>query len=145
MKRILAVVLAVVMVVSLVACGGNKTAEKDCCNCGEDIESDAAFCEYCGTAQNNTNMDSSNSNSYAGIYLTDDWNGKNAIIRLNEDGTCKTHMGETGTWEHQGKKIVILYIREYEGIGETKTETKTMELDIVKEGLIYSSMFFKRM
>lgn len=77
MKRIIAVVLAVVMIVSLSACGKEQTAEngskaeKYCFNCGEGIAKDVAFCEHCGTAQNNTNKDNSSDNSSTdGAYST---------------------------------------------------------------------------
>lgn len=63
MKRLLAVVLAVVMVFSLAACGNEQTAEKYCSNCKESITENDAFCKHCGTAQNNANKDNSSDNS----------------------------------------------------------------------------------
>ncbi|MBE6766548.1 MAG: zinc-ribbon domain-containing protein [Ruminococcaceae bacterium] len=58
MKRILAVFLAIVMMFSLVACGGGgedeAKAEKYCWNCGEGITKNATFCEHCGTEINAT-------------------------------------------------------------------------------------------
>ncbi len=66
MKRILAVVLAIVMMFSLVACGGESKdeakAEKYCWNCGEGIASNATFCEHCGTEINNTSSQENVSN-----------------------------------------------------------------------------------
>lgn len=144
MKRILAVVLAIAMIFAFAACGKEETAEKSCLNCNEIIMEDDAFCKHCGTEQNITNKNSpSDDISFAGIYLTDDWNGRNATIRLNEDGSCVTHMGDTGTWKYEDNKIIISYIYTYEFTDTT--ETKTMYLDVVKDGLIYSSMFFKKM
>lgn len=48
MKKLLALILAVVMIFSLAACGKEKEAEKYCFNCGEGISEIVAFCPYCG-------------------------------------------------------------------------------------------------
>ena len=52
MKRILAIVLAIVMVLSLAACGKDKKAEIHCSSCGEAIKKDVAFCSNCGAEVN---------------------------------------------------------------------------------------------
>ena len=56
MKRILAVFLAIVMMFSLVACGGKNEAnvEKQCANCGASVPTENAFCGSCGEAVSNT-------------------------------------------------------------------------------------------
>ena len=50
MKRILAVVLTFVMVLSLVACGDKGKAEKYCWSCGGGISKNVSFCEHCGAS-----------------------------------------------------------------------------------------------
>ena len=59
MKRFLALVLSVVMVFSLVACGSDGKAEKYCWNCGEGISKSDSFCGHCGTDVSNKTTDSS--------------------------------------------------------------------------------------
>ena len=57
MKRLIALVLAVLMVFPLVACGSEEKAEKYCWNCGEDVSKKASFCEHCGSDVNNVGAD----------------------------------------------------------------------------------------
>ena len=53
MKRVISILLAIIMVVSLAACGGEETAEKDCPNCGKSIREFATFCDHCGAKVEN--------------------------------------------------------------------------------------------
>ena len=55
MKRFLTLILSIIIVLSLVACGNNKEKKETCLNCGETISANVAFCEYCGTAVSNDN------------------------------------------------------------------------------------------
>ena len=64
MRKVLAVFLAVVMLSSLAACGGNKKAEKDCWSCGKSISETASFCEHCGVSIKSTS--SSNTTTTTG-------------------------------------------------------------------------------
>ena len=70
MKRILAVVLAVVMVVSLAACGNEQTAGINCTSCGGSISAEARFCEHCGTKVNATNESEDASSDNISSYNT---------------------------------------------------------------------------
>lgn len=63
MKRILAIVLSIVMVFSLCACGDEPKVEKNCSSCGASISIVAAFCEYCGAAVNDTKTESNDAAS----------------------------------------------------------------------------------
>lgn len=58
MKRIFAIILSIVLLLSLCACGNNKKAEKYCSSCGEGISKDVSFCEHCGAAVNNEKTES---------------------------------------------------------------------------------------
>lgn len=49
MKRIISLFMAVVLLMSLTACGGK--AERYCWNCGEGIAKSATFCSSCGVEQ----------------------------------------------------------------------------------------------
>ena len=49
MKRLIALVLALVMCLPLIACGSEK-AEKYCWSCGEGISKEVAFCGHCGAS-----------------------------------------------------------------------------------------------
>lgn len=62
MKKFLAILLAVVMVLSLVACGDKGKAEKYCWSCGEGISKKDSFCEYCGASVKDTGGESENEN-----------------------------------------------------------------------------------
>ena len=58
MKKVIAVILAIVMVCSLSACGVGQLDEIYCSNCGEVVAKNTPFCGYCGTAVNDTQSDS---------------------------------------------------------------------------------------
>ena len=63
MKRIIAIILSIVMVFSLAACGNEQTAEINCSSCGGSISTKATFCEHCGTAVGNINSESEDASS----------------------------------------------------------------------------------
>lgn len=63
MKKFLAIVLSIIMVFSLCACGNNEKAEKYCSSCGEGISKDTAFCEHCGPTVNNEKAESEDNSS----------------------------------------------------------------------------------
>ena len=52
MKRLVALVLVMVTLFTMIACGNNNKAEKYCSSCGEGISKEVAFCEHCGAAVN---------------------------------------------------------------------------------------------
>ncbi|MBQ7045952.1 MAG: hypothetical protein IJN65_05620 [Clostridia bacterium] len=58
MKRILTLVLAIAMILSLSACGNKEKAEKYCSSCGEGITKEAIYCEHCGVKVGNTKTES---------------------------------------------------------------------------------------
>lgn len=66
MKRLTAVILLVIVIFSLVACGENQKAEKYCWNCGEGVSKEASFCGYCGTDLNATQSENSTFNDEEG-------------------------------------------------------------------------------
>ena len=64
MKRILAVILVIAMVLSLAACGGNEEkAEKYCSSCGVGISKEATFCPDCGAEVGGTKSESEDTSS----------------------------------------------------------------------------------
>lgn len=63
MKRIISLVLSIIMMFSLCACGKNEKPEKYCWSCGEGISKDVAFCEHCGAAVNNEKVESEDTSS----------------------------------------------------------------------------------
>lgn len=58
MKKFLAFVLSIIMLLSLSACGQGGKAEKYCWNCGGGITKAASFCEHCGAEVDNTKNES---------------------------------------------------------------------------------------
>lgn len=52
MKRLFALILALIMCLSFGGCFYYEEPKTSCQNCGNDISYDAAFCEYCGASQN---------------------------------------------------------------------------------------------
>lgn len=68
MKRLLAIALSIIMVLSLAACGDEEKAEKYCSNCGGGILKSAAYCEHCGAevgTTQSTNNDTSSDNTFS--------------------------------------------------------------------------------
>lgn len=63
MKRILSLVLSIIMLLSLCACGNNEKAEKYCSSCGEGVSKDSAFCEHCGAIIDNAKNENTDSKS----------------------------------------------------------------------------------
>ena len=56
MKRIVALFLLIVVVLSVVSCDASEKAEKYCFNCGSPISKNAAFCGHCGTKMPDLNV-----------------------------------------------------------------------------------------
>ena len=54
MKKFLSLILSIILLFSLCACGNNNKAEKYCSSCGEGISKDSAFCDHCGATIDNT-------------------------------------------------------------------------------------------
>lgn len=97
MKRIIAVILAMVMVCSLAACGEEQKAWEYCGSCGEGISKEAVFCEHCGVEINNTNSESEDSSSNNNsIYETSSSNSEERIpteLDDNLEDYTPTNMG----------------------------------------------------
>lgn len=91
MKRILAIILSIIIVLSLVACGSEQKAAKYCSNCGESIPKDVAFCEYCGVAINANNSKDEESSTNNDITSTDNFLDKYTETNTStEDGKNNT-------------------------------------------------------
>ena len=56
MKKVIAVILAIVMFCSLSACGVGQLDDIYCSNCGEGIANNDGFCEKCDAAVNVSTM-----------------------------------------------------------------------------------------
>ena len=77
MKKVIAVILAIVMVCSLVACGGGEqTTGKTCSNCGLLIYDDSALCVVCSDNEKNSSSEDTSTgptfNENASSGVTDD-------------------------------------------------------------------------
>jgi len=57
MKKILAVVLSVIMLLSFVACDSEQKNETNCSSCGDVISKSASFCEHCGVRIKDINIE----------------------------------------------------------------------------------------
>ena len=84
MKKILAILLAIVMVFSLCACGKEQKAEKYCFNCGKGITENADFCEQCGA--NVKENGNENSRDITSTTVT-----SNNLATNNSNGSLHTH------------------------------------------------------
>ncbi len=74
MKRLIALILVMVTLITLVACGKDKT-EKYCWSCGQGVSKDVAFCEHCGASvKDNQKETSTNSETSGDIASTVDKN-----------------------------------------------------------------------
>lgn len=62
MKKILAILLSILMMLSFAACGKEK-AEKYCFSCGEVISKKSAFCEHCGASVQEIDDDTKDNSS----------------------------------------------------------------------------------
>lgn len=94
MKRILAVVLAIIMVLSLVACGKDDGNEmKLCFNCGKLISLSAKFCEHCGCDLTQSNDTTTNNEDYVNDkqssgtpnYTQDEYEHKSTCLSVGCD------------------------------------------------------------
>lgn len=60
---------------------------------------------------NNQNFSESSNqdkqNAVVGTYYAPNWNGHEATLILNNDGTCKYPTGDTGKWNTDGEKVYI--------------------------------------
>lgn len=147
MKRIIAVILAVVLVVSLAACGGNETAdtgskaEKYCFNCGKDIAKDVAFCEYCGTAQNSTNSDKEESSDEPDVFAESD------IVEITKNDFSYTLHRKSNSQvdvkitKYHGKSSDVKIPEEIKGYAVTSIGSQVfMDCDFIKSITIHNSV-----
>ena len=87
----------------------------------------------------------------AGIYHSDNWNGKEATLVLNEDGTCRYPNGDTGTWTQEGDNIIItLQISKLTGFPSSTIEEGKETVPryhtafLVEDGVILYDNFFEK-
>ena len=87
--------------------------------------------------------------SLVGIYKTNTWNGKEAVIALKNDKTMICPNG-SGTWSFEDGKLYIEYglsipqITE-DGHQEYKESQTKQEVTIVENGLMLSGHFFEKL
>jgi len=80
-------------------------------------------------------INSDKSSNVVGIYHSNSWNGQEATLVLNEDGTCKYPTGNTGIWTKENDVIHI-------DLGDT---LKIHDAMIVKDGVILYDVMFQKM
>ena len=98
---------------------------------------------------NETNSNSTNTEekNFVGTYKTNTWNGKEAVLVLNTDGTMIYPTGARGTWALEDGKLYVEFETTYSyADGEIHTETKNnkMEINIVSGGLMINTHFFEK-
>lgn len=87
----------------------------------------------------------------SGTYKTTTWNGKDAVLVLNDDNTMIHPNGYKGTYtlDLENNKIEIEYeyeINKYNDDGTTRIETQKgkQEATIVPNGLMINTHFFEK-
>ena len=87
--------------------------------------------------------------SVAGVYQSDDWNGKTGTLILYPDGTCQHPSGSKGTWVLEDNVVRMVVVSYYSGVSsegaiQDVTKTNNYEAKIMEEGLVLHSHFFKK-
>lgn len=105
MKRFLSLLIVVIMLLSLAACGSETSEVANCCwSCGGDITRQAAFCEHCGASlkENSDTPTSGNSTTEKTPTTACDHSWKNATCTAPK--TCEkcnlTEGKANGHWWH---------------------------------------------
>lgn len=106
-----------------------------------------------GVARYLIGVNSNTSSKAVGIYHSSLWNGREATLVLNGDGTCKYPTGSKGTWTIENNIIHI-------NLGNTNTvsndvnatstattsnTTNIHDATIVKDGVILHDVMFQKM
>ena len=82
-----------------------------------------------------------------GTYKTSTWNGKDAVLVLNEDGTMIYPTGARGTWTLEDGKLYVEFETTYsyaDGEIHTQTYKTKTEITIVSGGLMINTHFFEK-
>ena len=66
---------------------------------------------FIGINLNNSKPLSKDEKSIAGTYKTNNWNGNEAVLVINEDNTFIHPNGYSGTWSIDGNKILLQYAK----------------------------------
>lgn len=86
-------------------------------------------------------------NNIVGTYRTNTWNGKEAVLVLNEDKTCIYPTGSKGIWSVDNGKIYIEIEESYsyaDGNLVTKHSKSKIETIIVDKGIMINTHFFEK-
>ena len=83
-----------------------------------------------------------------GVYHNDSWNGKEASLILNKDGSCEYPSGGDATWKRDENQIIITVTstgRIMDGNIQEVSTTSTHICEIVNNGLVLHGHFFERL
>ena len=100
-----------------------------------------------GNSETNSISINNEEKNLAGTYKTNTWNGKEAVLVLNTDGTMIYPTGARGNWSlEDGKLYVEFETSSSYADGEIHIETKNnkMEITIVSGGLMINTHFFEK-
>lgn len=97
-----------------------------------------------GSNINNSKPLSKDEKGIVGTYKTNNWNGNEAVLVINEDNTFIHPNGYNGTWSIEGNKILLQYDYSYsyaDGNIVTNTQTNHQEAIIVDKGIMYNDKY----
>ena len=94
MKRIVALFLLIVVVLSVVSCDASEKAEKYCFNCGSPISKNAAFCGHCGTKMPDLNE---NETSEAELDTLENSESVSEVVTTEREETIAETIKEENT------------------------------------------------
>ena len=103
---------------------------------------------FIGINLNNSKPLSKDEKDIAGTYKTNNWNGNEAVLVINEDNTFIHPNGYNGTWSIDGNKILLQYDYSYsyaDGNIVTNTQTNHQEAIIVDIGIMINTHFFEKL
>jgi hypothetical protein len=87
-------------------------------------------------------LNSEPKNDMVGTYKTSTWNGKDATLVLNADGTCFYPSGCDGTWRVEGEKVVL----DCPELAVPSLDISSIrEATIVPKGILLSGHFFEKL
>ena len=101
-----------------------------------------------GINSNNSKSSNKDEESIVGTYKTNNWNGNEAVLVINEDNTFIHPNGYNGTWSIDGNKILLQYDYSYsyaDGNIVTNTEKNQQEAIIVDKGIMINTHFFEKL
>ena len=86
-----------------------------------------------------TSLNADSKNEMVGTYKTSTWNGKDAVLVLNADGTCIHPTGSKGTWSVEGDTLHLdIVFRSEDGV-------ERRDATIVPSGVMLSGHFFEKL